>query len=202
MPAAARTRLNLAFKGSRDYLTGADILMGLLHLIGPARNISLRFHRLTATSIDLVVLQPSDDPTVYDGVLLYEDAAGQSQRAGLEALPNQPITERVPYPEELAVADAEIVGQSIHSQAAVGFSFIERAIALNKLLLTRLCATDSSTKWIFTRIDMPERPSLPMPEVTLTALSTSNPRLIKSMLHLNKTPFGHIWFAGVKQDNG
>ena len=202
MPAAPRTRLNLAFKGSRDYLTGADILMELLHLIDPARNISLRFHRLTAVSIDLVSLQPNADPSAYDGVVLYDDVAGQPRRAALEAIPAEPVAERVPYPEDLAVADAEIIDQSIVSRKAEGFSFIERAIALNKALLTRLCGTDASTKWIFTRIDMPERPHMPMPAVKLTALSTSNPRLVKSALYLNETPFGHIWFAGVKQPHG
>lgn len=202
MPAAARTRLNLAFKGSRDYLTGADILMELLPLIEPARNISLRFHRLTGTSVDLVALLPGDDPSAYDGVVLYDDATGQPHRAALEALPAHPVAQRVPYPEELAVADAEIDDQSILSRKAEGFSFIERAIALNKVLLTRLCGTDASTKWIFTRIDIPERPQMPMPSVKLTALSTSNPRLIKSALYLNEIPFGHIWFAGVKQHNG
>lgn len=199
---AARTRLNLAFKGSRDYLTGADILMELLPLIDPAHNISLRFHRLTAVAIDLVALQPNADPSLYDGVILYDDTADRPHRAALEAISAQSVTERVPYPEDLAVADAEISDQSIVSHKAEGFSFIERAIALNKVLLTKLCGTDAATKWIFTRIDMPERPHMPMPRVKLTALSTSNPRLIKSALYLNETPFGHIWFAGVKQHNG
>lgn len=202
MSLAARTRLSLAFKGGRDYITGADIYMEVLRQIDPARNISLRFHRLTATSIDLVRLGPADDPAPYDGVLLYDDGAGVQIRAALEALPDQPIVERVPYPEDRATVDAEIDGQSIRSRSASGFSFIERAIALNKVLLTRLCHSDSSTKWIFTRIDLPEHPHMPMPEVRLTALSTANPRLIKSALYLNETPFGHIWFAGVKQPNG
>jgi hypothetical protein len=191
--------LALVMKGERDYVTGADILMELLRVTDAVRELSLRFHRLTGNEIEAVPLSPEDPVTELDGVFLFRTAAGAQRRLGLRAVPDRPVKERVPYPEDLAIADASIDGQTIRSEAAEGFSFIERAIALNKLLLTRLCGTDKSTKWIFTRIDIPERPRMPMPVVSLTASSIANPRLIRSELKLDGQPFGQIWFAAIKQ---
>ncbi len=196
----AAQKLSVAMKGERDYVTGADILMELFRLTDAAHEISLRFHRLTGNELELVPVTDQAAIPELEGIFLYRDATEAPQRRGLRALPGRPVQERVPYPEDLAIADASIEGQTIRSEQAEGFSFIERAIALNKLLLTRLCRTDKSTKWIFTRIDIPERPRMPMPVVTLTASSIANPRLIRSELRLDGQPFGHIWFAGVQQN--
>jgi len=191
--------LDLVLKGDRDYVTGADILLALLHETDAVSDLTLRFHRLTDHGIEMVELAATDPIGEAEGVFLYKDSTGSPRRVLLRAL-NQTIEARVPYPEELAIADAVIEGQTVRSRKAEGFSFIERAIALNKLLLTRLCATDKSTKWIFTRIDLPERPRMPMPVVSLTASSIANPRLIRSELRLDDRPYGHIWFSGVKQN--
>jgi len=196
---AAARKLDLVLKGERDYVTGADIFQALLRETGAVSDLSLRFHRLTDHEIEMVELAAADPIGEAEGVFLYKDASGSPKRALLRALDGK-VGTRQPYPEELAIADAVIEGQTIYSRKAEGFSFIERAIALNKLLLTRLCATDKTTKWIFTRIDLPVCPRMPMPLVSLRASSIANPRLIRSELRLDDRPFGHIWFSGVKQN--
>jgi hypothetical protein len=195
----AGKKLDLVLKGERDYVTGADILLALLQENDVATDLSLRFHRLTDHEIEMVELAEGDPIGEPDGIFLFRDSSGAPRRVVLRAL-SQRISTRVPYPEDLAIADSSIDGQTIRSAKAEGFSFIERAIALNKRLLTKLCATDRSTKWIFTRIDLAECPRMPMPVVSLTALSVANPRLIRSELRLDDRPYGHIWFSGMKQD--
>jgi hypothetical protein len=195
----AAKKLDLVLKGERDYVTGADILLALFKTTDADTDLSLRFHRLTNHGIEVVEIAGADPIGDPAGVFLYKDTAGNSKRVLLRSL-ERPIETRIPYPEERAIADAVTEGATIRSRKAEGFSFIERAIALNKLLLTQLCGTDKSTKWIFTRIDLPERPRMFTPLVSLTALSVTNPRLIRSELRLDERPYGHIWFSGVKQN--
>jgi hypothetical protein len=196
---AVSRKLDLVLKGERDYVTGADILLALLHEVDAATELSLRLHRLTDHAIEMVELAPADPIDDAEGVFLFKDQNGVPRRILLRALAAS-IETRVPYPEELAVADAVIEGQSIRSREAQGFSFIERAVALNKKLLTEICATGAGSKWIFTRIDLVERPHLSKATVTLTALSIANPRLIRSEVFLDDRPYGHIWFASVKRN--
>jgi hypothetical protein len=195
---ATSTKLNLVLKGDRDYVTGADIFQALARETDAMTDLSLRFHRLTDHEIEMVEVSKAEPIGDVEGMFLYNDAAGNPRRLLLRAL-GQPILARVPYREELAVSDAVINGSTIRSQEAQGFSFIERAIALNKLLLTKLCATDKSIKWIFTRIDLSEYPRMPMPAISLTASSIANPRLIRSELRLDDRSYGHVWFSGVRR---
>jgi hypothetical protein len=148
-------RFPMAFKGERDYVTGADIVALAVEHAAPKGPWRIDFrkpvtHALTgtwATGEGLAHYRKAGEAdvvltTTEDGVERYF-VLGQDR--------GKPVTDRVPYDEDAVSAGAVIDGDMIVQDAPAGAGTIyDRIAALNKRLLNE---TIEQHPWKFTRLE-------------------------------------------------
>ncbi len=148
------------FKGSRDYLTGADIYEWVhslaleCGLVGVVTSVQLSFHKMF--SHQLVLLRADD--AGYEGVEPVAQAV--LQKTGEEEV-NWAFYEservpslRVPYDEDSIRANCQIEGKRIEYLGGTCFRPIEILVAMTKALHFEVFA-DRAVKWLFVRLELP-----------------------------------------------
>jgi len=194
------------FKGQRDYLQGADLhdaLCALVEANGYANieKIDLTFHKIVREGVDARIsdrVPASAAPG--DTVAVFHFRANGNDKA-IFLIPNgQPVTVRIPYPEEQIVAACEFnrERQSMSVPGSLPFSNMEILVAANKALLQRLFP-DEPGKWIFTRLQLTEgiwHRRFETLEVRLEA--NLNFLLTRSAITAGNMALGRIFFSLVK----
>lgn len=183
--------LDLAFKGARTYVQSADMLDGLLAVVGVPPRLSLNCHRLTGQALNGVVLA-ENEAVPADAVGIF-DSPGL--RVALMEAVDRSVTRRVPYDEPAVIIRAIHDGKAIHQPISPDFSFFEQVVACHKSLLQRLFP-DPHIKWLFTKISLAGdwRTGQQLNIENISALGT---KLVKSRISVDGQPCGFIFFSAV-----
>lgn len=185
------------FRGARPYVHSTSVINAILPRIEGYTSLTVRFSRMTSHNrLRLVhVAREVETPAgaVFDA---WWSAPRQSGKilmfeAG-EAMP----TLRVPYPEEKAIEGWSLAeGRAqLGEGAGLGYTLIDRLVALNKAYLTALFPLGASERYVATRFDLTR--NLP----AFAALSLRHVRRIGERHHATRilsdgADAGLIYFA-------
>jgi hypothetical protein len=195
-----RTPLDLAFKGSRDYLHGTDMYRAIVESLALDPGVPFRMviHHFARRQFDLVVGPPGGVPPATAATAFWAGHADARIQGWLEER-EAAVTRRVPYDEDAIWSSCQSSGKEIRMTSAAPASFtpIEVLVALTKKLhLDAMSA--GGTKWAFTQLDVGRllSPSdVDKFEVRIDqALGT---RFTKSSVFVESKRLGTIHFAGV-----
>ena len=173
---SATFQLDLAFRGERDYVQGADIFEALVELTGWHGPVSLHFHRVMRFGVDAIEVTDARGAATFDAVFWY-GPLGARKCLGLRADPARPILKRKPYNEKSVVAGAVISPPRIESSGPVDASFMERVLALDKALLMRLFTPDRGSFRLL-RLDLEYVPESPK-ELVLIHRASMGSRFVR-----------------------
>ena len=183
-------------KGARDYLHGTDIFNALVDLTGARENLSLRLRRVMRHGIEAAPIRDAGtDLKEFAGLFLY-GRPDTLRQIGLRENPAIEVKGRVPYAESEVTADAKLRAEVIVSPGPSRYTFIERVIALNKVLLLESVSTPK-VRWWLTRLDLTRVPS-PATMLSLGLAERCGMRLIKSWITADGEDVGYIYFSGTR----
>ena len=143
---------DFAIKGQRDYLSGSIVLDFILdRMVKHPSNIDMVFFRKTVNNCEFLTEPPPE------GALLIGRYKDDANLIHVVETP-EPITKRVPYPEEEVVRACSFGDDDVTVPGSVpGFSFIEKLVAAYKHLLhTRF--PDHKGKLIFVQLKIARIP--------------------------------------------
>lgn len=183
----------IGFKGDRKYLTGADVFNSLIRLTGAQGPASLQFHKLLANEVEAFEVGPDDNLRGLPVSFVYHKN-GKRWRVGLRELPASPA-KRTPYDEDLVALHSEIEGATIRSIHPTPYTFIERAVALNKRLVNQ--CLNHEVKWIFGRLDLTIVPPFEVGAIEINLVQSTGTRLTKSSIVVEDRAVGSIYFSGL-----
>lgn len=191
--------LNLAFRGSRDYIQGADIYEAVVATIqrdcGPVRGaLKIRMHSLARCSCELL-LAPADVPVARPESGKAEFVLGNWH--GWVAETDDPIVERLPYDEGHIARQCEITGSIIRTTGKTPNSAVEVLIGATKLLHQSLYP-QVEHKWIVSRIELQRVFTATDFAMEVELLQNLNDRLTRSAIRCASEPLGHIYFSAIK----
>jgi hypothetical protein len=199
----APVRLELEFKGARDYAHGTDIYNGmnraLVEKFGMLDISDIRFsiHRMTSSHLDLLMLPDSQLEAGSKPVALmsFQSGARAFKLVAVEA--GIPIVTRRPYSEEAVEQEAvfDRDGATLRVQKQLAYSDIELWVSQNKILLQRLF-TDRQGKWLFVKSEF-DRYSYRTwyRNSNLRLLHNFNFRFTKSEVIVDEVLRGFIYFS-------
>jgi hypothetical protein len=195
--------LEFRFKGDRTYVHGTDMynaMLGELLTSYPAITISpLRFtvHRPATLQCHLLVGEPGETlakPASAVTELTTHVAEGRISAWLFEV--DAPVTERYPYDEDRVETVCICHDSSIAIHQDSGYTPIETAVAMTKLLHRRLYPPDMG-KWLFTRLEL-QRP-LAGADTSRFAIhfleDLGRGRLTKSKIQVGSERIGQIYFS-------
>lgn len=191
-------KLDLQFKGDREYLHGTDIfnetLTWLISQRGEIKDIDFTFHRLAAHQLKAICgsTQENIDPVA---ICSYTSGAGRERVFLIET--DQEVTGRYPYPEDELVSKMEIDISTrrgvLHGDVA--YSDIEVWVAMTKALHYKVFP-HLQGKWLFVRGKFPQYVRYSGGgERSLTIAASFNDKLTRSEALLNGVKVGEIYFS-------
>jgi hypothetical protein len=142
------------FKGDREYLTGADIFSFFIGSTSPLYNLTIQFHKITEKKLSIQTIKTADLKAMRDNnqvcaLLSHKNLKNGTVMVAVETEDN--IVDRVPYNEEGILRGAIIFDGIITQNESFNGDFIDRIVALNKMLLNNIVEPN---EWIFSRIDL------------------------------------------------
>ena len=195
-----KQRLNLEFKGERDYLQGPDMFNATLnflvkeHARDEITNIDFSFHRMARRAVDLYCEQQTSL-----GKAVAE--CSYSRQGALKKVylyeSEEPVSGRYPYDESRICRDFTIDTASATGSVTgeLGFSEIEVWVALTKAL-HQGALSEVKGKWLFVRAKFPKFVQHPIVrERVLTIISNFQNRLTRTQLVADGVPVGEIFFS-------
>ncbi len=191
-PATLPIRLALAFKGERDYLHGSDIFNALAALTGAREDVVLQMNKVMRRALNAVPAPDGRPSGEFSALFEYGGGGGRCWIALVEDASVE-VTARRPYDEASVAAGARLSGNRIESPGSGAATFIERAIALNKVLLNARFAPEI-IKWWFTRLELDRVPENPR-SVALTFVAGVGARITKSSIEADGAGCGRIYFS-------
>jgi len=184
-----RLRLDLSFKGDRDYLQGGDVFNALLKRFKSSCPISLRFHRPIKFQVEAGPLGVGDNPAAR---FTYWNA-GDKINLGLYEIAGAPVIERIPYDEDAIGRGAECDQWRVKMKHRPDATFIERVLVMNKLL-HRALFPEAQGRWLFTRLEL-ERNFSGFPQIALSHQSNLGSRLTKVRIEADGETLGDLFFT-------
>lgn len=194
-------RLQLCFKGERQYLQGPDIFNETLAWLatmvdgGEIGEIDFSFHRLVGQQL-MVVLDGAAADVVAPVALCAFTTGGLRQKAYLVAT-EEPVSCRNPYPEDEMmhplVMDVDTRRAVLRDQPA--YSDIEIWVAMTKALHYKVFA-QLTGKWVFVRGHFPRYTPYPaVTERSLVIVSSFSDKLTRSEVRHDGVKVGEIFFS-------
>lgn len=189
-------KLNLAYKGERDYLHGTDIIPVLFTLTGPVEQISIQIHRMMSRPLFAYVAEEAEIGQLRStgklcAVMVYVDSKEGRTFMVVTEDENSKIMERNPYDEKPVTTGFEVIGQKINQKIPGEGTFIERVVALNKILLNHVIGNNS---WLFTRIDLNYAPLEPR-SLSIELSRVMGGQSFKSVITGDGEQIGSIFFS-------
>lgn len=199
--------LTFCYKGGRTYVHGTDIFNNIFDSITNAtgnyifKNTDITIRKITTKN--MVISTLSDIPLGTEpNVVVSMNLNGEEFKVGLIETKEE-INCRYPYAEDEIIAKSHLnpLQQEIRLRDYHQFSMIERLVALNKELLTKLFP-DLQGKWFFTRIKLAEIDwktwSRDAADILLKFKKNLQNRITDSIIILNNKEVGHIYFSLIK----
>jgi len=184
------TELMLKFKGNRDYIHGTDLFDTIVREVGAEAPMELQ---LKAVARYQVNLRDQAEVDVKDRVIGF---FGQpSGRIALVEDSRRPVTESYTYDEDQVCDGAQVANGCAEVSRKWPYSFIETAVALNKLLMRD--QLPSVGEWWFVQVSLSVDPQ-DTERVGLCARSPLVPRLVVSEVYADGVEIGTIGFAARK----
>lgn len=152
--------LDLAFRGSRDYLHGTDLYETITHLPGldvGTGSLGITFHSRLRNQPDLLLLDEQDfswrNNPAFRGELRIGEGSSAVQGVLLESA--RPIVARKPCnePAVAAFGEVDVEARRAFLKEGVEGSPIEQIVFLNKKL-HQLALPELGTKWLFARLEL------------------------------------------------
>ena len=193
-------RLNIDFKGERDYLQGPDMFNSTLGYLvekqacDEVTQVDFSFHRIARNALDLYdEVQPGFGKPVAECSYTSQGVPGKVYlyESG------EAVSGRYPYDESQICRDFRINVATATGSISGDFRFseIEVWVALTKALHQEVLS-DVKGKWLFVRGKFPK--SLQVSNVgerTLRISSNFQNRLTRTLLFFNGMPTGEIFFS-------
>lgn len=191
--------LKVAFRGSRDYIQGADIYEAVVTTIqsdcGPVPGaLRLQMHSLARTSCELL-FAPAEVPVSRPALGKAEFVLGGWHGWIVET--GRPVVERLPYDEGHIARQCEITGSIIRTTGKMPNSAVEVLIGATKLLHQSLYP-QIERKWIVSRIELQRVFTADDFAMEVELLQNLNDRLTRSAIRCASEPLGHIFFSAIK----
>lgn len=197
--------LDLAFRGSRDYLQGADIYGAMIEKGGgllPEGGAAIQFHTLLRKQPDLIC---STEPLTHlrqqaeyrgEGVF----ASGEAKMNVVLLESERPVDERVPCNEKEVVATASVDVEK--REAVLPFpntgNFMEMTVFLNKQLHFKVLP-DVMEKWLFVKLELTNsRVTKGQGEMKLVMKQVLGRRFTRTEIFVDGKSAGHITFSTAK----
>jgi hypothetical protein len=194
-------RLNVKFKGNRTYLHGTDLFDAMVDLNARSSgaaltDIRMSFYRPITQSVEAVRMPPGSMANLHPAALFELQVDHEPAIWALRENVGEPVDGRRPYDEDAVTAQAVVKDRSISQPRPTAYTFIERAVALNKRLLNEL-RRDAGVSWWFARLELPHLPP-PSPGLRLGVETELGGRLVKSSIEVDGQRAGSIYFSEKK----
>lgn len=196
--------LRLPYKGDRDYLHGTDIYNAVTCIISGStpgtvfNRIKMAFHKVARNQCKLTygnhsVLQQM--PKELNAEVSF--IAPSSHLIGWLVETDEPVIERIAYPEEDIVKKTSIEGKVITIMGEVQFTPIEILVAMTKRLHMKLYPIKVG-RWFFTRLDLNRLLTISDASKLKVEIDKNlNNRLTKGSIHSGEEMLGYIYFSVV-----
>jgi hypothetical protein len=196
---SAFKKLNLPFKGNREYLHGTDIFMALVEWVNARGSLSIIFYRLSkgpfiAGEVDRKELAQIRQNGDLVAVFAWQDINDRQHLMAVVEDVNKSEERRVPYDETNVTAGSIIKGCQIQQVEATSWTFIERIVALNKKLLIDWTG---EAIWLFTRLDITDLPKKTN-SIKIEVEGKRRAQLLKSAVVVDDFKIGYIYFMKVQ----
>lgn len=191
--------LDVPFKGNRTYLRGADIFESLMRILHPHPPISLRFHKILDQPIELFAMAPTQRPNTVAAFFSFHDTDGRWNAAGIRPREGATVSRRERYDEDQVAALATVRGEFLEMPAHETFSFIDRVVAANKILVTRCVPAVEGrppSPWLFTRLELSRIPGEPK-AFSLRFVGSLSDRLTHSAIVVDGEEIGAIFYSRI-----
>ncbi|MGI9406480.1 MAG: hypothetical protein ACR2O4_08925 [Hyphomicrobiaceae bacterium] len=203
MNAQSSRRIEIPFKGDRDYLQGPDLYNALFDFLTeqPGTTLSqIQFIAHDFIRTNSVLLQRFDDPAAIDkhtwpsfivaridNVVIAAAARGESEN-----------TERreEPYDEGPVRETAEIDGNTIRCRAPFACSPIEQLVSMKKYLLQTMFP-EQKVKWVYARSSFATPLDAASSEMAVSCVTKAPGRIYQSNVFCDGNPAGEIYFMGM-----
>ena len=191
--------LNLAFRGNRDYIQGADVYDAVVSSTqdhcGPVQGpLSLHMHSLARTRCELLIA-PTEVPMSKPSQGRADFSFGQWH--GWLAETGHPIVQRLSYDESHIASRCEVSGSIIRTTGTPLHSAAEVLIAVTKILHQKLYPL-VDRKWIVSRIELQRVFTDTDFAMEVELLQNLNHRLTRSAVRCASESLGHIYFSAIK----
>lgn len=194
--------LRLAYKGDRDYLQGTEIYNAVTRIIGGSNpgivfnRIKMVFHKIARNQCRLtygnhLVLEQMPKDINVEVIFI----SPSSHIIGWLVETDEPVIERIPYPEEDIVKQTSIEGNIITIEGEVQFTPIEILVAMTKHLHVSLYPIKAG-RWIITRLELNRLLTIfDAPKFKVEIEKNLNNRLTKGSIHSGEEMLGYIYFS-------
>ena len=190
MKIVEKIAIQVPFKGNRDYLHSTDIYNQIFTLFPKIECLELSFFKRLTHPIRIETLSAPFDKANLDA---YVELSFGNQRNsfGLFQDKDQLIQERIPYDENLVVAESKVETRVIYLDSVFKFTPIEVVVALNKRLLSKVLS--SEIKWALTRLQITS--PLIHGQYKLVLEKNLGFRLTKTAIYIDNIHYGYIYFS-------
>jgi hypothetical protein len=193
-------RLDVRFKGDRTYLHGTDLFDEMTRLCSagrgaPLANVRMSFYRPITHAVE-AVRALSGAASARPAALFEASAGGERIAWELHERAGEPVAGRRPYDESAVAAQSTVDGRTIEQLQPTPYTFVERAVALNKRLLEEV-RRGRPTSWWFARLELAGL-APPSPALRLGVEAELGGRLVKSWIDVDGLRAGSIYFSEKK----
>lgn len=198
--------IKFCYKGKRDYITGADIYHQTAELLKeryPELFISsfrMVFHGFIHNHCQLLLAEELNNLAKPKAAKMEFSFVSDKQRIiGSLIEKEQPVNERIPYPEEDIIKECVVRGKSVTISKKVPFTAIDVLVAINKHLHHTVYPA-AEGKWIFTRMDLQRllrQDDLDRFKVQL--IQNLGNRLTKASIFVDDEGIGDIYYLLIRQ---
>jgi hypothetical protein len=194
--------LDLAYKGTRDYLHGTDIYSAIVEHFSRTMPefahcpLRIAIHGFARNQCDLLYTVGAERmPRPEDARVEF---SFEEHVYGWLAETTRPVQSRRPYSEDEAVATSRIEGNTIRSGPTEGFSAIEVLVAVTKRL--HMTLRPYQPRWAFARLEL-SRPLelIDAGRLKVELVDALGDRLTKSLIVSSNAALGHIYFSAIRK---
>lgn len=186
------TKLNLKYKGSRNYIHGSDIFMAATNFFLEQNGYikRLAFKSFARNQLKISFDEPlSNDRALGYGIL--SSPLGNKKFFLIET--GQSVTERYPYDENEVLDGSQIFDAYIENSTPNKYSTIENIIALTKKLNNHL-SPEISGKWLFGQLDVKDALPDSWHEIKVTRKTCIADSFSRNLIEIDGQDYGEIRF--------
>lgn len=158
-----KTRLNLFFRGTRDYIYGPDLFDTSMasvfeHFgVNGVKHVSFSSHSMTRSGLDFILFDNAQNENEFKFNSKLEFKLEDKSFYGYLVENGEEVETRIPYPEENIVGISKLDSEekSITITKETNFKITDNYTALTKFMHNKLYP-EINGKWIFVRVSYPE----------------------------------------------